>query len=280
VGVVYLIAMALSGTVMLFYPQIYRAVQPSPKVLQVGNRLPPDALRAAVLQRYPGGHVSWIWASSENPAVEVWIQTAEFEAKRLVDPYTGRDLGSSTSRLLPFLNAIREFHINLLLHEHGRISQFAGGFAITLVALSGIVLWWPRSAKWTRHLGIRRAARGTRLAWESHRAVGFWSSCLVLALSGTGAMLALQSRGFLGDRALDWMYRIHTGLFAGEFVRTLVLCAAMLALLALSVTGALVSWKRARVSFLRSRPVEPFIWPVRRLRTDRKPASVSLRHSL
>ncbi len=265
---------------MLFYPQIYRAVQPSPKVLQLGSRLSPDALRAAVIQSYPGGHVSWIWTSSENPAVEVWIETAEFEAKRFFDPYTGRNLGSSTSRLLPFLNATREFHINLLLHEQGRISQFAGGFAMTVMALSGIVLWWPRSAKWIRHLGVRRAARGTRLVWESHRAVGFWSSCLVLALSGTGAMLALQSRGFLGERAMDWMYRIHTGLFAGEFVRTLMLCAATLALLALSLTGALVSWKRARVSFLRSRPVEPFIWLVRRLRTDRKPASVSLRHSL
>lgn len=31
-------------------------------------------------------------------------------------------------------------------------------------------------------------------------------------------------------RAMNWMYRIHIGLFAGEFVRTVVLCVATLAL--------------------------------------------------
>ena len=82
------------------------------------------------------------------------------------------------------------------LHENLLIPAYAGrtivgwfGMGLLLLALSGVVLWWPltlRPGRWRAAMTVTKGARGARLQREVHGAVGFWVSVLLVIMSVTG----------------------------------------------------------------------------------------------
>jgi len=61
--------------------------------------------------------------------------------------------------------------------------------ALTFMAVSGLVLWWPRKGMWRNGFWMRKGARGLRFHVEFHHVVGFWGSVVLLVMGVSGIYL-------------------------------------------------------------------------------------------
>jgi uncharacterized iron-regulated membrane protein len=80
-----------------------------------------------------------------------------------------------------------DLHGSFFLGEKGMIANAIGGLLVSAVCLTGIVVWWPGIAGWTRALTIRRGVGWKRMTYDLHRAVGIWTFALLLMWGLTGA---------------------------------------------------------------------------------------------
>src|SRR6266436_5140593 len=83
--------------------------------------------------------------------------------------------------------------------------------AMTFMALSGLVLWWPRKGSWGSAFWIKRGASGLRLHVELHHVVGFWGSAVFLAMGISGIYLVFPETFRHGVEAV-----LPAGLGSGE----------------------------------------------------------------
>ena len=90
-----------------------------------------------------------------------------------------------------FLRQVFLLHSTLLLRNRGG-KQLVGwlGVAMLVIAISGLVIWWPRRGRWRAGFTVARGARGYRLHRELHGAVGFWSLSVFVVVSFAGVYLA------------------------------------------------------------------------------------------
>lgn len=83
-----------------------------------------------------------------------------------------------------------ELHMHLLAGETGRQVVGWSGFAILLLLVSGVAVWWPRGS-WRKAFAFKRGAVPSRRLRDIHKLSGVWSAGLLIVLVGTGALLAL-----------------------------------------------------------------------------------------
>ena len=80
-------------------------------------------------------------------------------------------------------------HTNLLAGPKGRIVNGVWSIFITLLCLTGAIIWWPGVAKWRRSMMVDPKANWKRLNWELHSVIGFWTFALVFMWAFTGIYL-------------------------------------------------------------------------------------------
>ena len=79
-----------------------------------------------------------------------------------------------------------DLHGSLLMGATGMTANAVGGFLVSAVCLTGLVVWWPGIENWRRGLTIRRDVGWKRLVYDLHRAAGFWTFALLLMWGMTG----------------------------------------------------------------------------------------------
>jgi uncharacterized iron-regulated membrane protein len=149
-----------------------------------------------------------------------------------VNPFTGADLGPVVNPGMTALSALLDLHDNLMTGETGRLVNGAGGFVLTVLALTGAVIWWPGIKNSVRSLFLHRGVSWKRFMWDLHSAVGFWSCVLVFMFAISGFYLVYQEwfspvldrleaydgatfeRQYIED-LLAWLPRLHFGRFRG-----------------------------------------------------------------
>ena len=110
--------------------------------------------------------------------------------ERAFDPYTGKDLeevGTNEPKLLSWLVKL---HDDLLADQTGRLVNGAGALLLTILCLTGAVIWWPGTARWWRSLFVWRTAGWKRFNWDLHSAMGFWMFLFVLMWGVSGIYLS------------------------------------------------------------------------------------------
>jgi len=136
---------------------------------------------------------------------------------------------NSESRLVPVVEWVVRFHDNLLSGMIGRAVDGFGGLCLTLLGVTGAILWWPGIGHWRRSLTVNWKAGLPRLNWDLHNVVGFWCSLFVVLWGVSAAYFAfprafnatvdfLQPPGItarfgLGDLVLQWLSNLHFGRF-------------------------------------------------------------------
>jgi len=65
-------------------------------------------------------------------------------------------------------------HENLLFGDRGRFVNGIGSACLTLLCLTGLIIWWPGIKDWRRSLTINWRASFARVNWDLHSALGFW----------------------------------------------------------------------------------------------------------
>jgi uncharacterized iron-regulated membrane protein len=144
-------------------------------------------------------------------------------------------------------------HANLLIGKTGGFVNGIGALCLTLLCLTGAVIWWPGLKNWRRSLRVSWGARIPRLSWDLHSALGFWIFPFVMmwAVSGVyfsfpdsfSATLAIfdpDDRFY--DTALSWLSSAHFGRY-GWFTKA-VWSVLGLALALLSTSGVFVCCHR------------------------------------
>jgi uncharacterized iron-regulated membrane protein len=263
----YVAMICLTGSFLVYRPEILRHFEPQPVVVERGPRLLSEQeLRQAAAGAFPGQELGAVYRGRQpNHATEVELLDGAAVTGQLFNPYTGEPLGPTLSLGYRTTLAILDLHTELLGGETGRLVNAALGGAFLFIALTGVLAWRPRkrTQRQTKRTGLRRL----------HMTIGIWVSAFVLmwAISGISladADLTQATIDFFepfdetsmvertGDQVANWLSYLHFGRFGGRygFCERGGLCEhgfkilwTLLALLPVFLAGSgIILWLRGR----------------------------------
>ena len=184
----YILLISITGSILVFSNELFRVTTPDPIVIaSSATPLTDRQLDAAATRAYAGYHVLRIThGPTPSYAVDIALKRGASTRNRLFDPYTGADLGNSVPLGTWLVARTLDLHDNLLGGATGRRINGLGAALIAILALTGLIVWWPGIAAWRRSLTLRRNVGWQRLIWDLHSALGFWLFVFILmfALSG------------------------------------------------------------------------------------------------
>jgi uncharacterized iron-regulated membrane protein len=191
----YVFLISVSGSAIVFRNELYKTLGRKSEPLAIsGPRLSEADLKKAAQQTYPGYSVTFVFASKQpNQPTEIWMRRGGTQKQRLFDPYTGKDLGDSVPKSIRFLAWLADLHTNLLYKETGRLWNGIGAAFITLLSLTGAVIWWPGIRTWRRSVTIRPGVGWKRFNWDLHSAVGFWALSFIFMWGFTGVYVCFPT---------------------------------------------------------------------------------------
>jgi uncharacterized iron-regulated membrane protein len=156
-----------------------------------------------------------------------------------------------------FLNRL---HSHLLIDSPGLMVNAVGGLLLTLMGLTGVVIWWPGVKRWRRALKVPMHWGASGFSRRLHRVVGFWTSAFVVMFGVTGLLLSIPGRRiaraltvvqwFGLDSELTYKFiqpavgLLHSGPSRHWFIQVIWALAGT-APLFLTVTGVMI-WQRHR----------------------------------
>ena len=140
--------------------------------------------------------------------------------------------GDSVTPGFRLVTTLIELHDNFLAGSVGRKINGLGAIAVLLVAISGLVIWWPGIRRWRRSLILRRGVRWKRLVWDLHSVVGFWAFGAIVVFAVSGVYLSFPEQFHavaeqlqpltaenagtrFVDSALYWLAFLHFGRING-----------------------------------------------------------------
>jgi uncharacterized iron-regulated membrane protein len=185
---IYVLAISISGSAIVFRNEIYNAYSPKPTILNTsGPRLTKDQLKGAAHRAYPAWAITFVWeAKRPDQAIEIWFEKNHSQKQRLFDPYTGQDLGPAVPASIRTVAWLSDLHTNLLGGEKGRKINGVGSMLLTLLCISGLVIWWPGVTNWKRAFTVQWKANWKRVNFDLHSAVGIWMFAFVFMWGITG----------------------------------------------------------------------------------------------
>ena len=181
----FLVVIAVSGSALVFENEIDRALNPALSYVAPQERpLAIETLIACVKSAYPADPVVGVRiADRRDQAYELSLRSRR---SAMVDPYSGSVLGVR-DRERSFARRLHLLHTRFLAGEAGEAA--VGWFTVGLLALaiSGLVLWWPGKV-----LAIGSTASWKRTNFDLHNVLGFYSSVVLLAITGSGVLIAFE----------------------------------------------------------------------------------------
>jgi len=188
----YVVLISVTGSAIVFRNEIYKNAGSGARIVQDrGIKLPADELKKRIREKYPSNTLSFVFEGKQpTTATEVWMEHGKERVQRLFDPYTGADLGDSVPQAIRVAAWLAKLHTDLLYGETGRKVNGIGAIFLTLLCVSGVIVWWPGASSWRRNLAIDFRSNWKRLNWDLHSAIGFWSFALIFMWAVTGVYLA------------------------------------------------------------------------------------------
>ncbi|PYK92345.1 MAG: hypothetical protein DME36_13805 [Verrucomicrobia bacterium] len=113
--------------------------------------------------------------------------------ERLFNPYTGADLGDRYTVIEHIFAWLTDLHNNLLGGNTGRLVNGIASCLLTLLSLTGAILWWPGIKHWRCSTKIKWDARFPRFNWDLHSAIGFWCWVFLFVWGISGIFVCLRS---------------------------------------------------------------------------------------
>ncbi|ADW70292.1 PepSY-associated TM helix domain-containing protein [Granulicella tundricola] len=175
----YVIVIALTGSILVFRSEIVRAQLPSTLTSYNPSQTASIAQVIAAVQRtYPAAHIADLTLpSSISPAFVIAAQNPDHHSFYLLaDPTTA----TLYPRHRTWIDWTYDLHVYLLLGTaHGMQVNGIGAAILMLLCITGLVLWWPGLKLWTRGLRISLRHNWRRINFDAHSAIGFWTLLLV-----------------------------------------------------------------------------------------------------
>lgn len=211
----FVIALALSGSVYLFRPQIEAWIDRDFLSLErTGAPATQVAIVAAATAAIPGSTLAGIVLPEHaDQAARVVVSGHGMRTRVYLHPDT-----LAVLKIVPeegrFERVVARIHGELLMGNVGTVLvELAASWAIVMM-LTGLYLWWPRQARGLAGVLYPRIGQGAKRLWRDiHAVTGIWVSALVLFLLVTGLPWALvwgnglkQVRAWTGTASIsqDW----------------------------------------------------------------------------
>ena len=184
-----------TGATLVFEQDITRALNKNlyqVEVPQGKERLAPSEVINIVQDRHGEMKISSV---SIPKAADATYQISFSNGGKkvlFVNPYTGESIGWSKS--YPFFQTMRKLHRWFLDVPKSKGSMSTGKLivgvstiAMTIILISGLVIWIPRTRKALKNRLTVACGKGTRrLMYDSHVALGFYATIFLLIMALTG----------------------------------------------------------------------------------------------
>jgi uncharacterized iron-regulated membrane protein len=270
----YVFLISVTGSILVYRNELYRAATQDPIIVtESGPRLTDDQLKRAAIRSYPGYTViSFGLVQGPDQAVSITLKGGTKLKDRLFNPYTGADLGNAVPLGIQLVSKLLELHDDLLAGKTGRLVNGYGALLLVVIALTGMVVWWPGIKTWRQGLTLRRSVGWQRFTWDLHKTIGFWTLGFTLVFALSGVYLSNpemfqdladriepytdgNTRTRVVDQVIYWLAYLHFGRINGigipcrgpglcDFTTKLLWAVFGLAPAAMVVTGAVVWWNR------------------------------------
>lgn len=196
----FLFALGLSGAFLTFEDTIDPALnanawfvrpQGTPlkltRIMQaIRQAFPQSTLKELVLPQKPDDTVKIVAQQSNGHDVVVGV-----------NPYTGEIVGRRIDQQLRPMLLIRQFHTHLLIRgRSGRMILTIAACCLFGLAVTGMVLWWPRK------ILKLRGGQLHNVVFDLHQMVGLWSSACVLLFALTGMAIGFE------DQVNQWAFAV------------------------------------------------------------------------
>jgi uncharacterized iron-regulated membrane protein len=189
-----IVVIGISGSALLI--QSHYWTRSFPAATATGAKQP--IMRAIEVARTAGprdaglGRVDLPLRDGEPVAVQLNPPGRGVRAVRVyVDPVSLKVLG--TNEVVPrgqALGSLINIHSFLLMRSYIGVKVVGAlGVVMILMAISGLILWWPKKGQLRRAFLVRRGARGLPLYLDLHHAAGIWTFALLLLMSVSGVYL-------------------------------------------------------------------------------------------
>jgi uncharacterized iron-regulated membrane protein len=266
----YIVLLSVTGSALVFRGELDEVFEtPRPAYDPAARVLSTDELRAMAQREYPGYTIGRVGdrVRRQNPVIEIWMDRGADHRERLFNPYTGQDLGDAVPEGTRAILWLASLHDELLFGDRGRYWNGIGSALMTVLCVTGAIIWWPGIRKWRRGISIKWAAAWPRLNFDLHSAMGFWFFAILGIWAVSGVYLAIPEPfaavvdsmsdpdAILGQRPGDvllrWLTRIHFGRWESHTLKIVWVVMGLVPVL-MFATGAVMWWQRV----LRKRSLE------------------------
>jgi uncharacterized iron-regulated membrane protein len=233
----YILMISVTGSVLVYRNELSRFATPAPIISKAsGPRLTDGQLKEVAAGLYPGYRVDRLGrAIDPDEAVDVWLQRGHEMKRRLFDPRTGADVGASVPTGIRLISELLDLHDNLFGGPTGRKVNGVGAIVILVLAITGLVIWWPGTNNWRRSLVLHGGVGWKRAIWDLHSMIGFWSLVWILVFALSGIYLGFpdpfqnladriepMTTANAGTRVVDkviyWLAYLHFGRINGTAI--------------------------------------------------------------
>ncbi len=195
----FLLTLALTGAVMVFYTGFQTRLGADPRVVPLPTVQPVSAQALAAMSEVPDGRLrTYVAPRADDRAAWFVIERSGQTLAAAVDPYRATVLRWVDKENTPFAWAQR-IHGTLLIGDLGdRLIEIAAWAALVML-VTGLVLWWPRGGlTWRSRLWPDGRARG----------LGWWRSLhgsLGLCTGGVLVVFLLSGLTWTGITGGKWL---------------------------------------------------------------------------
>jgi uncharacterized iron-regulated membrane protein len=268
----YVVVLCVTGSALVFRDEMTEMFDAPMPEYQAGRKPMSRAqLTEAALRAYPGYEVTRVGErfTRRRPVIEIWVERGEDKRERVFNPYTGEDLGDALPQGVRALLWTADLHDNLLGGDTGKRINGIGSALLAVLAMTGLVIWWPGIQRWRRAISVKRGSRWPIFNFDLHSALGFWFFFIIGLWGWSGIYLAFPEPvsafvdatsdpdAILGQRPLDivlrWFVRLHFGRWEDLPWLSAIWVVMGLVPVAMFVTGVVMWWNRV----LKKRVVSP-----------------------
>lgn len=182
---VFLFVLGATGSALVFENGIDRALNRSLfAVRPQGAPLPLSTLVARADAAQPADPIAGIrLADAPDQAYEF---SSRVRRSITIDPYTGRILGTR-DREKSFARWLHLLHTRFVAGEKGELAAGLASVVMVVLAVSGLVLWWPR-----RIFSVLTTGSWKRTNFDLHNTLGFYSSAVMLVIALSAVLIAFE----------------------------------------------------------------------------------------
>ncbi len=203
---IWLILMAVTGSIIVFYGEADTALNPETRTVSTTQQgyAPLDDVVSSAENDVPGSYASFIdFPEDPERSLTILLRAKPGEESEVrgalevfLDPYRAevlgyRDQGRPELNKNFIMGILYQLHIDLLLGTPMVIFLGVVSFFWFLDHFVALILSFPTLAKWKNSFMVRGSRRGHKFNFRLHRASGIWLFPITMMLSFSGVYLNL-----------------------------------------------------------------------------------------